>query len=84
MFDVRRLQIIYSDHPTQWVGTVGECGSVYIRYRWGSLEAYIAENSRNAAADGVLVCEVRIGESYDGTLKTEEMKSLLSEHLNFV
>jgi len=83
MIEVKQLQMISEDRPTQWQGVVGGEGSVYIRYRGGELQVYFSETSRDASKHGSLIFNRKVGGRYDGQMNTGDMKTPLSEVCSF-
>ncbi len=79
VYDLRRTCIAA---PAQWEGRAGECGSIYIRYRWGWLRARVSWTTSEASAQGVSIFDddigSRTGNKYDGYMETEEMQQRLS------
>ncbi len=82
MFDVIELECTCSACPSQWEGKTVDEQYVYIRYRWGFLTVGIGKTHEDAVWDETS-CQ-KIGDEYDGTMNTEEMKSHTKDVLRFV
>jgi len=84
VYDLRRTCLAA---PSQWAGRVGECGSIYIRYRWGRLHARVSWMTPDAAAHGSSIFDdnigSRTGDSLDGYMETEEMQRRLTGLCHF-
>ncbi len=76
--EVRDLKMTSDDRPSQWQGRVGENGSVYIRYRWGHLEVYLSEASRDPLSAGACIYDEQVGGEYDGQMSTAQMVAALA------
>jgi len=79
---VYELRRTCSAAPSQWEGEVGEHGSIYIRYRHGTLRAHVSLTSADALGDGEIIFEddvgIEIGDRLGGHLETAEMQKFLA------
>lgn len=78
---VRNLRRTCPACPSQWEGDVGDHGSIYIRYRWGSLSARLSPTDRDAVS-APTIYETDLGEitgdRLGGYMTTEEMQQHLA------
>lgn len=73
--------------PSQWELTLDDGRMVYVRFRWGNLNAYISKTattdiSEALYGDTLLSCQ-NLSDSLDGYLEETKMIEILSEKLNF-
>ncbi len=84
VYDLRRTCIA---SPSQWEGRVNDQGSIYIRYRWGTLRVYASMSDTNAVAAEAPCHEDDIGERtgdrLGGYMDTDDMRRALSSMCNF-
>jgi hypothetical protein len=71
VYDLRHTCIA---SPSQWEGRVGDHGSVYIRYRWGTLNVRLSLDEGHASTTGACVYCEQVGEKLAGYMETEEMQ----------
>ncbi len=77
---VRNLRRTCFACPSQWVGDVGETGSIYIRYRWGTLSARVSLTDRDAVS-GAAIYENDTGEMTGDRLGGAMTTAKMHEHL---
>jgi hypothetical protein len=77
---VRNLRRTCFACPSQWKGDVGENGSIYIRYRSGTLSARVSPTGRDAVSAAALyehdIGEIT-GDRLGGIMTTAEMQEQL-------
>lgn len=82
LFHVYELRRTCIAAPSQWEGEVGEHGSIYIRYRHGTLRAHVSMTTADALGDGEVIFEddvgTKIGDRLGGYLETAEMQKFLA------
>lgn len=74
VYDLRRTCIAA---PSQWEGRLNECGSIYIRYRWGRLTTRVSMTDGNAVATGTCVYDDALGDRLGAWMETSEMQKAL-------
>ncbi len=84
VYELRRTCIA---SPSQWEGRVNDHGSIYIRYRWGTLTVRISMTDANAV--GVDSCfyeddlDRRTGDRLGGYMETDDMRKPLAGVCHF-
>jgi hypothetical protein len=84
VYDLRRTCIAC---PSQWEGRINDHGSIYIRYRWGTLTVRLSMTDANAV--GVDTCFFeddrgrRTGDRLGGYMDTGEMRKSLEGVCHF-
>jgi len=69
--------------PSQWEGSVGTRGSIFIRYRHGVLRVDLSKTNRKAWENGVTILKKEIGDRFNGYMETSDMKRELSAICRF-
>jgi hypothetical protein len=84
VYDLRRTCIAC---PSQWEGRINDCGSIYIRYRWGTLTARVSMADANAVRADTCLYEddigLRTGDRLGGYMDTGEMREALAHVCRF-
>ena len=62
--------------PAQWEGKLSDGQDIYIRYRWGHLDARIGPTLDEAILSGGTIFEWYSDNSLDGFMTYEELKEL--------
>lgn len=68
--------------PSQWDGELNDGREIYIRYRWGTIEVYVANMIGQKALDGDCILDKPIGDEYDGKIKFDAIYPMIMEALN--
>ena len=76
-FKLRKLTQTCSASPAQWEGETTDGRAVYIRYRWGWLEAGVGADLADAISN--YVYREQLGPEFDGSISEREMQKALKD-----
>jgi len=78
---IKKLEKTCEACPAQWEGTLEDGRTIYIRYRWSTLEVRVSKTKTNdimEAVRGVTIFSEHIGgeEALDGSLELKQLKQI--------
>jgi hypothetical protein len=64
--------------PSQWEAISDDDREVYVHYRWGYLQVWLADKSGDDALCGEQIYSAQLGDSLDGILEEDKMLEIIS------